>query len=139
MPVAGRKPKPAGQAINRNPKLEWTEVDNVPFTGGIKLGPKMPNGKPWPETVRSRWNVYSTMPHCKLWTASDWRFAIDTLLIATKFEENHDCRVAAELRNREKVMGTTMDFRREIRVRYIEPKQGDDNAQVANLDDYRSL
>jgi hypothetical protein len=139
MPATGRKQKPAGQAVNRHATLEWTEVPNVLFTGGPALSAKMPDGKPWPDRIRSRWEIYSSMPHCKLWTASDWRFAVDTLIIATRFEENYDCRVAAELRNREKIMGTTLDFRRDIRVRYVEPKQGDETAQVANLDDYRSL
>lgn len=138
MPARGAKPKPPGQSITRHAPLDWSEVPDVPFTDGPKLSAKMPNGKPWPERVISRWEVYSTMPHCSLWGPSDWRFAIDTLLLATKFEETYDTRVAAELRNREKVMGTTHDYRRDIRVRYIDPPT-ETTAKVVGLDDYRNL
>jgi hypothetical protein len=138
MPARGAKPKPAGHAVTRHKPLDWHEVPNVPFRGGPKLPPRMPNGKPWPEQVVSRWKVYSTMPHCKLWGPSDWRFAVDTLLLATKFEDTYDTRFAAELRNREKVMGTTLDYRRDIRVRYVDlPTEAP--ADVAVLDDYRDL
>lgn len=137
MPVVGRKQKPPGQSVTRHKPLEWTEVVNVPFTGGPKLSARMANGNPWPETIRDRWKVYSSMPHCVLWSAADWRFAVDTMLVASKFEESYDPRHAAELRNREKVMGTTMDFRRDIRVRYIDPPAA--GLAVAKLDDYRDL
>src|SRR5689334_14011022 len=107
MPAVGRKQKPPGQAINRNATLEWTEVPNVPFTEGPKLPDTDSDGNPWPVWIVARWDAYSTMPHCVLWTKSDWQFAIDTLTVAAKFERSRESRDAAELRNREKVMGTT--------------------------------
>jgi hypothetical protein len=32
-------------------------------------------------------------------------------------------RHATELRNREKMLGTTMDFRRDLRIRYVDPEE----------------
>lgn len=136
MPAVGRKQKPAGQAVTRHQGLEWTEVVNTPFAGGPKLS-KRPNGKPWPDGIVRRWHAYSTMPHCVLWGEADWEFAVDTLVMAARYFEGADPRMAAELRNREKVMGTTMDFRRDIRVRYIDPPAA--GLTVAKLDDYRDL
>jgi hypothetical protein len=39
------------------------------------------------------------------------------------------------LRNREKVLGTTIDSRRDLRIRYTEPA----SSPVTNLDQYRDL
>ena len=46
--------------------------------------------------------------------------------------------LASELRNREKVLGTTIDSRRELRIRYTEPASSPP-AGVTNLDHYRDL
>ena len=43
--------------------------------------------------------------------------------------------LATELRNREKVLGTTIDSRRDLRIRYAEPA----SSPVTNLDQYRDL
>lgn len=143
MPVnGGARLKPPGQSVTRHKPLEWTEVPNVPFTGGPKLRPRRRNGKPWPEGCKRKWEAWRTMPHAKLWGAADWEFAFDTLEVAAMFmggiDHEPDPRHAAELRNREKVMGTTLDFRRDIRVRYIDPPP-EDAPRVVGLDDYRSL
>jgi len=42
------------------------------------------------------------------------------------------------LRNREKVLGTTIDSRRDLRIRYTEPASSP-RAGVTNLDQYRDL
>jgi hypothetical protein len=140
MPVTGRKPKPAGQALNRNkPVHDWTEVVDVPFEGAPKLPAKQPNGRTWSAWTKAWWVAVSTMPHCVLWSSGDWRFAIETALVAAEW---HDGRLGAatELRNREKVLGTTVDFRRDLRIRYVapEPTSGVD-AEVTVLADYRDL
>src|SRR5207249_1739838 len=124
MPAVGRKQKPPGHAVNRHATLEWSEVPNVPYSGRPKLPATRPNGDKWPLGIRERWTAWSTMPHCVLWTPTDWQFAIDTLSIAARFTVSCDPRDAAELRNREKVMGTTLDYRRDIRVRYVDPPTG---------------
>ena len=46
--------------------------------------------------------------------------------------------LASELRNREKVLGTTIDSRRDLRSRYTEPASSPP-AGVTNLDHYRDL
>src|SRR5262245_44923018 len=132
MPAVGRKQKPPGHAINRNATLEWTEVPDTPFKGGPRLPKERRNGKPWPPGCAQKWAAWSTMPHCALWKATDWESALDSLEVAaTMMLESHDPRRSSELRNREKVMGTTLDFRRDIRVRYVDPPQ--DGPKVAVL------
>jgi hypothetical protein len=45
--------------------------------------------------------------------------------------------LALELRNREKVLGRTIDSRRDLRIRYTEPASSPP-AGVTNLDQYRT-
>lgn len=138
MPARGAKPKPPGQAVTRHKPLDWTEVPDVPFTGGPKLPAMRRSGKPWPDACKRKWAAWSTMPHCVLWTLTDWEFASDTIELFADMVGAHDPRFAVEVRTREKVMGTTMDYRRDIRVRYIDPPT-EAPADVARLDDYRNL
>lgn len=139
MPAAGRKPKPPGQAVNRHkPTHDWTEVPDVPFEGGEKLPRVRPNGSPWPAATKRWWQSVSSMPHCALWKSSDWQFALDTALIAADFHTG-ELRLGTELRNREKVLGTTVDFRRDLRIRYVEAVSPEVEAQVTRLADYRDL
>lgn len=143
MAIPGTKPKAAGQARNRNkPTHDWTEVVDAPFKGAPKLPAKMPNGLPWPSATRRWWAVVSAMPHCSLWSESDWQFALDTAFVAGIFHMQGSNTYATELRNREKVLGTAADYRRDLRIRYVTaPAEShgaaDDN--VAQLDDYRDL
>jgi hypothetical protein len=46
--------------------------------------------------------------------------------------------LATELRNHAKVLGTTIDSRRDVRIRYTEPGSSPP-AGVTNLDQYRDL
>jgi hypothetical protein len=46
--------------------------------------------------------------------------------------------LATELRNREKVLGTTIDSRRDLRIRYTEPASSPPSG-VTNRDQYRDL
>lgn len=146
LPVTGRSPKPEGQAINRNkPVHDWVEVVNVPYDGErpalpktravmTQFGPKNYALKPM---TKQWWVAVSTMPHCRLWTDSDWAFALATALVA----DAAFCGgigAATELRNREKVLGTTVDFRRALRIRYVDPPPVR-LAEVASIDDYREL
>lgn len=139
MPVAGRKPKPDGQRRNRHaPTHDWAEVVDVPFSGGPRLPSKRPGGRPWPARTKSWWTVVSSMPHCSLWSAADWEFAFDTAQLAAEFHDG-DVRVATELRNREKVLGTTADFRRDLRIRYVSAvTEAEEARDVTRLDDYRA-
>jgi len=139
MPVAGRKPKPDGQKRNRvKPTHDWTEVLDVPFAG---KAPVLPKEIGWPVATKRWWKVVAAMPHCVLWADSDWQFALDTALIAKAFHEG-DVRVATELRQREKIMGTTADARRDLRIRYVDaiaPTEGEGAATVTALAEYRAM
>lgn len=73
-----------------------------------------------PQT-RAWWRDVSSMPHCVLWEASDWRFAIETAFVADMLFQG-DRPAASELRLRERVMGTTLDARRDLRIRYVAPE-----------------
>lgn len=142
MPVTGRKPKPDGQAVNRHkPAHDWTEVEDVPFKGGPKLPAKMPNGLPWPAATRRWWAVVSAMPHCTLWSESDWQYAADTAFVAGIFHMQGSNTYATELRNREKVLGTTADYRRDLRIRYVDAPTESEPApdNVTSMDAYRDL
>lgn len=140
MPVSGRKPKPAGQARHRVPPThDWVEVENVPFGDGPALPELRPDGRPWSRRTAEKWDVWRGMPHCKLWGLAEWDFALDSIEVAAKFHETSDMKFATELRNREKVLGTTNDYRRDLRIRYVEPVVNDAPAEVARMDDYRNL
>lgn len=141
MPVPGRKPKPEGQAVNRHkPTHDWVEVPEVPFAGAPKLPAKMPNGMTWPAWTRRWWAVVSSMPHCSLWSDSDWEFAFDTAALKAMFHMTPTNVLATEVRNREKVLGTTADYRRDLRIRYVAVKaENETPADVVTLDDYRDL
>lgn len=143
MPVGGAKPKPAGQAVTRHAQTyDWTEVEDVPFADGPKLPRTRVNGQPWMKRTKDKWAAWSSMPHCKLWGPAEWDFALDSIELAALVHAGEP-KHATELRNREKVLGTTADFRRDLRIRYVEPKapanDGDAEAGVTNLADYRDL
>lgn len=140
MPVAGRKAKPAGQAVNRHkPTHDWTEVPNVPFEDGPDLPECRSDGRPWSERIRAKWDAWRRMPHAKLWGAAEWDFALDTIEIAALLHEKGSPNFATELRNREKVLGTTLDYLRDLRIRYVDEVVNETSAGVARMDDYRNL
>lgn len=148
MPVTGRKPKPEGQARHRvKPVADWVEVPNVPYDGPVPALPKrrrvvLPFGNttdiPLHQLTAAWWKDVSSMPHCALWTDSDWRFAISTAMVADAFHYGHTPS-ATELARREKVLGTTVDARRDLRIRYVDPKPQESGENVTSLDDYRDL
>jgi hypothetical protein len=154
MPVAGAKPKADRSQIRHRvqPVHDWTDVEDVPFEGAPPL-PKRESqvsyadagvvpGSGWPESTEKWWAAVSTMPHCKLWRKTDWRFAIDTAEVHARTMEAWRGYTGAELRAREKLLGMLDDHRRDLRIRYVEPKPSDETetpAGVTNLRDYRNL
>lgn len=137
MPAVGRKANEGQPVRHRVPAVhDWTEVERIPFDSA----PEMPEGiygMPWPaETVRW-WAVISRMPHCILWDEADWQFAIDTLATHARHVRGESASASSELRNREKVLGTTRDFRRDLRIRYVEPGAADaKSAGIIAIEDY---
>jgi len=142
MPVTGRKPKPEGRKRNRvQPTYEWREVPDVPFEGGPPLPPRRPGGKPWPAFTKDWWADVSRMPHCVLWTETDWRFALETAVLAAQFHATCDLKAEAGLFRRERVLGMTVDARRDLRIRYVpvEAEEADEDASVTTMADYRVM
>lgn len=139
MPVAGRKPKPEGQKRNRHqPTYDWVEVPDQPFEGGPKLPARTPEGVAWPARTKKWWTAISTMPHCVMWGAADWEFALDAAQMHARFAAG-DMRVATELRNREQRLGNTLDARRDLRIRYVPATaELEEAADVTRIDDYRA-
>lgn len=139
MPVAGRKPKKDGpltsnKSPSRQPRQEWVEVVDKPYDGPVPELPSRRGG--WPERAEQKWKVWSSMPHCVLWSDSDWDFAIDSLEVAARFYDGND-KAAGELRQREKYIGTTLDYRRDLRIRYVDKIEEKAVANVPNIADYR--
>lgn len=151
MPPAGAKPKTG--SITRHPLThDWVDVEDVPFDGGPDLPERMaatvalvkdePAMRlPWHPRTRDKWNTWRAMPHCRLWGPAEWDFALDAIEVAGLFHHTGEQKYATELRNREKVLGTTLDFRRSLRIRYTDPKTstGDGDASVTNIADYMNL
>lgn len=146
MPVTG--PKPSGrQLASRMPhKTDWTEVENVPYTGERPELPAVrmvmnPKGElqEWPIEQRTHdwWEAVTSMPHCVLWSKSDWQFALDTAMVHADAAHGKTTAMA-ELRMREKIMGTTVDARRDLRIRYIQPEaDAPEIAVVADISERR--
>ena len=80
------------------------------------------------------------MPHCVLWQPSDWQFAIDTAVLHAAFARG-DLARSKELRVREKVLGTTAEARRDLRIRYVgaeaAPEEPQAPAAVVDLESER--
>lgn len=129
MPLPGTKPSDRPVRRANKPTHEWAEIDAVPFEDA----PALPGR--WSARVLRWWTSVSRMPHCVLWAESDWQFAMDTAHVAKAFYAGN-MKAATELRRREKVMGTTVDSRRDLRIRYVEPK-GELPADIPSLADYR--
>lgn len=146
MAMAGRKPADRPTVTRHKPTIEWTEVLNESYTGPRPELPTSrmimtPKGELQEFPIETRtfdwWDAISTMPHCVLWTKSDWQFALDTALVHA--EACHGKAAAmSELRQREKIMGTTVDARRDLRIRYVDPEpEAAEIAPVASLTDRR--
>lgn len=154
MALPGPKPKAdRSQVRHRVPVAEWTEVENVPFAEPPALPDRETQvswadagtvavGASWPESTRRWWEVVSTMPHAKLWEESDWEFARATAEVHARTMEAWRGYTGTELRNREKLMGVFIEARRDLRIRYVDPKSVDANAApagVVQLASYRDL
>lgn len=154
MAVSGRKPRENRDQIRHRvpPRHDWVEVEAVPYTDRPPVSlPKSLRtivtkegdtvDLPVHKLTRAWWRRIRAMPHCVLWSESDWQFALETALVADAMFYGAATR-ATELRQREKVLGTTVDARRDLRIRYIDPPEddvGDGGEKVARMSDYRDL
>lgn len=148
--VGGRKPKPEGQKRNRHkPAFEWTEVLDVPYKG---RKPKLPSKRrvllqfgqmkdvAFHALTKQWWETVSSMPHCALWSESDWQYAISTAFVADAFYYGQTT-AGQQLAQREKVLGTTVDARRDLRIRYVDPNTGEqvDGGSITAIAEYRRM
>jgi hypothetical protein len=74
----------------------------------------------WPRPTHYWWDGVRTLPHAVAWTPADWRYAIDTAYVHARVMTGDD-KLWPELRARERVIGTTADARRDLRIRYVPP------------------
>jgi hypothetical protein len=140
MPVRGQKPKPDHLKRNRMPVLEWNVVPDVPFVGAPKLPVRRKGEGRWPVRTLRWWAAVASMPHCSLWRASDWEFALDTAAVAATFHATGSLQAEAALFRREKILGTTVDARRDLRIRYVPVAvEVEVDASVTTMADYRAL
>jgi hypothetical protein len=136
------KPKPQGATRFRGERMHgWVEVDHTPFDGGPDLPPGRHDGQPWSDRMEAKWAAWRSMPHARLWGEPDWQYALDTAeLAASAFDESAKVGLLAELRFREKVMGTTWSARQDMHIRYVEPADvAAHPATVTSLEQYRDL
>lgn len=128
MPAAGRKPVEGPKRNRVKPVHDWTLVADIPYDDDKPSLPSstMASGKRAKllEQTKQWWDVVSSMPHCVMWTAGDWLFALETVYVAEAVFRGDMVR-AAELRTRCKQMGTTLDARRDLRIKYVDPKEID--------------
>jgi len=154
MSVSGRKPNDDGAKRNRvKPVHEWIEVTDEPFEGPVPVklptrrvltSPEGPYQVPVHPMTRQWWRTVSRMPHAVLWSTSDWQFTLATALVADDLHHGRTT-AAVELRQREKILGVTVDARRDLRIRYVpsaddtpaEPPADGPKATVTKLADRR--
>lgn len=131
MPISGAKPSGRPTVTRHKPTYDWTDVPDVPYAGARPTLPTtrmvmVKNGETVVVPIEDRtfdwWEAVSTMPHCALWSRSDWAFALDTAMVHASSVYG-SVTASAELRQREKILGTTLDARRDLRIRYIDPNQ----------------
>lgn len=138
MAVRGPKPKAAAEKRFRGqPQHDWADVENVPFIGGPDLPERRTDGRPWPERTKQKWDTWRSMPHAKLWGPAEWDFALDSIEFAA-LVHSREPKWGTELRNRERVLGTTAEYRRDLRIRYVDPKPVT-LAAVVDVEDFRDL
>jgi hypothetical protein len=157
MPVAGRKPNPDREAVvTRHKPIDFDEVPNVPFegapplrtraTGGVSvMAVGAANSEDWPEATRGWWAAVSRMPHAVKWDDAMWQLAMDAAEVHARTMEAWRGYTGSQLLAYCKQLGTTADYRRDLRIRYVEPKNapqrapGEADENVVELNAYRDL
>lgn len=121
MAVTGPAPKEGPKLGRYQSAVEWVEVEDTPFEAGRQH--ELPPGREWHELTLRWWDVVRTMPHARLWREADWLFATDTAFLKDDFYlgalRAHE---TAEMRRREDQLGTTVEARRKLRIRYVAPR-----------------
>ena len=128
-------PEPKETRIGHSPTAEWTNVIDEPFLAGeirelpprviyeeVEEGVKELVEAGWTAQTQEWWRTVRILPHAVLWREADWLFAMDTAVLKDKFyTSSFTAADAAEMRRREDLMGTTLEARRKLRIRYVRP------------------
>lgn len=135
------RPGPTGK-VNKHGRGttvgEWTEVVNLPYEGPSLDLPKTKRGGPkWLPEVEAWWEVVRKMPHCVLWEATDWMFALTTAYQLNDWWLEYNSGVvhttkSTEIRRREDQMGFTREARRKLMIRYVEPVEDADEESAGD-------
>lgn len=132
MPATGRKPKPEDQRRNKSrPVHDWIEVLDTPYEGPVPAVGRLPT------RTKTWWTAITSMPHCVIWDASDWQFAVDTAHVHASWVREGKSGDAVELRQREKILGTTWDARRDLRIRYVSGVAEESGSAPVSIDERR--
>lgn len=112
----------------RTPTADWIDVPDVPYGGPWPDLPKLRGGGKWNELALEWWNEVRVMPHCVLWEKTDWLYATHTALMMHYWFRDMasgeaTTSQATEIRRREDHIGTTLESRRKLRIRYVEPER----------------
>lgn len=125
--MAHRGPESKAMKHGRTPNADWTEVPDVPYPGPWPELPGLPGGKraKWNELALRWWDTIKVMPHCALWDDADWLYALETLYMKHFYfrdvaNDEGTTSAATEIRRREDYLGTTMEARRKLRIKYID-------------------
>lgn len=122
MTVRGVKPTDGPKRFRGQANTEWIEVENTPFDGDV---PPLPDGIDYPPQTIKWYEVVSRLPHAILWDEGEWQEIHTTAMIHAALwsnTQNPSTNRAVELRQREKNIGLTADQRRDLRIRYVDPK-----------------
>lgn len=119
---------PAPKAVKHGHSgADFVDVPDLPYVGpGSERDlPEIP-GLPWYAQVEAWWAIVRKMPHVRLWTESDWLFAIETAVYKNQvygelFGGAMPVTLATEIRRREDILGMTMEARRKLGIRYADP------------------
>lgn len=148
MPVGGRKPTPEGvPKSNRHATMEWTEVENVPNEDhpplpeyrGLNDDPR--RDRRFRKSTRKYYMNIARLPHTALWSDTEWDFLVMTCEVRESYfdDDKKSPSYLSEMRAREKVMGTTPDYRRDIRIRYVDKVEGSSRSESYLDEDYGDL
>jgi hypothetical protein len=118
--ITGPAPKDGKRRRNAD-TFQWTEVADSPFAGE---SPDLPE-QITSALVADWYSAIRRMPHCVLWSPSDWQFAVTTAFVAAEcYDPEAKMHPFGELRQREAKMGVTVEDRMKLRIRYVRPEVG---------------
>lgn len=127
-----------GDPANRS-ALHQLDLHYSAALNGWCLVHSLPRLTIWPRETEQWWEGVRCLPHTIAWTDADWRYALDTAYVHARAFTGED-RLWIELRARERVIGTTVDARRDLRIRYVDPEpdvEDVENPSVTAMADYR--